>query len=67
MAFQTGQFLGFETEIHDPGIAVITFNQPERMNGLTQAIKRDLIEQLTQAQMDDRVRVVVFTGQGRAF
>ena len=67
MAFQTGQFLGFETEIRDPGIAVITFNQPERMNGLTQAIKRDLIEQLTQAQMDDRVRVLVFTGQGRAF
>jgi 2-(1,2-epoxy-1,2-dihydrophenyl)acetyl-CoA isomerase len=67
MAFQTGQFLGFETAIHDPGIAVFTFNQPERMNGLTQAIKRDLIEQLTQAQMDDRVRVLVFTGQGRAF
>ncbi|MGE3074637.1 MAG: enoyl-CoA hydratase/isomerase family protein [Dehalococcoidia bacterium] len=67
MAFQTGQFLGFETAIHEPGIAVFTFNQPERMNGLTQAIKRDLIEQLTQAQMDDRVRVLVFTGQGRAF
>ncbi|MBK6562865.1 enoyl-CoA hydratase/isomerase family protein [Candidatus Amarobacter glycogenicus] len=32
-----------------------------------QVIKRDLIELLTQAQMDDRVRVVVFTGQGRAF
>ena len=67
MAFQTGQFLGFETEIHEPGIAAFTFNQPERMNGLTQAIKRDLIEQLTQAQMDDRVRVLVFTGKGRAF
>lgn len=67
MAFQTGQFLGFETAIHEPGVAVFTFNQPERMNGLTQAIKRDLIEQLTQAQMDDRVRVLVFTGQGRAF
>jgi len=67
MPFKTGQFLGFETAIHEPGVAVITFNQPERMNGLTQAIKRDLIEQLTQAKMDDAVRVVVFTGQGRAF
>ncbi|MBK7329364.1 MAG: enoyl-CoA hydratase/isomerase family protein [Dehalococcoidia bacterium] len=67
MAFQTGQFRGFETAIHEPGIAVFTFNQPERLNGLTQVIKRDLIELLTQAQMDDRVRVVVFTGQGRAF
>ncbi len=67
MAFTSGQFPGFETAIHEPGIAVFTFNQPERMNGLTQAIKRELIEQLTQAQMDDAVRVVVFTGQGRAF
>jgi 2-(1,2-epoxy-1,2-dihydrophenyl)acetyl-CoA isomerase len=67
MAFQTGQFRGFETALYDPGIAVFTFNQPERLNGLTQVIKRDLIELLTQAQMDDGVRVVVFTGQGRAF
>lgn len=67
MAFQTGQFRGFETALHEPGIAVFTFNQPERLNGLTQEIKRDLIELLTQAQMDNAVRVVVFTGQGRAF
>ncbi|HQW51676.1 MAG TPA: enoyl-CoA hydratase/isomerase family protein [Tepidiformaceae bacterium] len=65
--FQQGNFRGFEAELREPGIAVITFNQPERMNGLTQAIKRDLIEQLTQAQMDDRVRVVLFAGSGRAF
>jgi 2-(1,2-epoxy-1,2-dihydrophenyl)acetyl-CoA isomerase len=67
MSFQVGQFRGFETELREPGIAVFTFNQPERLNGLTQVIKRDLVEQLTQAQMDDAVRVVVFTGQGRAF
>ena len=67
MAFTSGQFPGFETAIHEPGIAVFTFNQPERMNGLTQAVKRELIEQLTQAQMDDAIRVVVFTGTGRAF
>ncbi len=65
--FQEGSFRGFDAELRQPGIALITFNQPERLNGLTQAIKRDLIEQLTQAQMDDRVRVVVFTGSGRAF
>jgi 2-(1,2-epoxy-1,2-dihydrophenyl)acetyl-CoA isomerase len=46
---------------------VITFNQPERLNGMTQGMKRDLIETLLQAQMDDAVRVVVFTGSGRAF
>ncbi|MBI5947150.1 MAG: enoyl-CoA hydratase/isomerase family protein [Chloroflexi bacterium] len=64
---RTGSFRGFDVAMHDPGIAVITFNRPERLNGLNQPIKRDLIEALTQAQMDDDVRVVVFAGSGRAF
>jgi 2-(1,2-epoxy-1,2-dihydrophenyl)acetyl-CoA isomerase len=64
---ETGNFRGFEVAMHDPGIALITLNQPERLNGTTQAMKRDLVETLLQAQMDDRVRVVVITGSGRAF
>ena len=64
---QTGAFRGFEVSLHEPGIAVITFNQPERLNGMTQPLKRDLLETLVQAQMDDAVRVLVFTGSGRAF
>jgi 2-(1,2-epoxy-1,2-dihydrophenyl)acetyl-CoA isomerase len=64
---QTGNFRGFETALHDPGILVVTLNQPERLNGTTQAMKRDLVETLTQAQMDHAVRVVVITGSGRAF
>ena len=62
-----GTFRGFEVAMHDPGIALITFNQPERLNGMTQALKRDLIETIAQAQMDDGVRVLVVTGSGRAF
>ena len=60
----TGEFSGFEVSMRDPGIAWIQFNTPERLNGMTTAIKRDLIEAVTQAQMDNRVRVVVFTGTG---
>lgn len=63
----TGNFRGFEVTVEEPGIAVITFNQPERLNGFTQGAKRDLTETLLQAQMDDSVRVVVITGSGRAF
>ena len=63
----TGKFRGFEIVMHDPGIAVVTFNTPERLNGMTQPTKRDLIETLLQAQMDDGVRIVVITGSGRAF
>ena len=63
----TGKFRGFEVAKHAPGISAITFNTPERLNGFTPDIKRDLIEVLTQAQMDDATRVVLFTGEGRAF
>ena len=59
--------LGFDLTLSDPGIALITFNQPERLNGMTQDMKRDLCEVLLQTQMDEAVRVVVFTGSGRAF
>ena len=62
----TGNFRGFEVTIQDPGIALFTFNEPERLNGFTQECKRDMTEMLVQAQMDDQVRVVVFTGSGRA-
>jgi 2-(1,2-epoxy-1,2-dihydrophenyl)acetyl-CoA isomerase len=64
---QTGTFRGFDLSVHDPGIALVAFNQPDRLNGMTQGMKRDLIETILQAQMDDAVRIVVFTGSGRAF
>lgn len=64
---RTGTFRGFQVEMHAGGVCVITFNQPERLNGMTQPMKRDLIETIAQAQMHDDVRVVVLTGSGRAF
>jgi 2-(1,2-epoxy-1,2-dihydrophenyl)acetyl-CoA isomerase len=63
----TGKFTGFDVSLRSPGIAWVQFNSPERLNGMTTAIKRDLVEAITQAQMDNAVRVVVFTGSGRAF
>jgi 2-(1,2-epoxy-1,2-dihydrophenyl)acetyl-CoA isomerase len=60
-------FEGFSTVLEDPGILVVTFDRPETMNASTIGMKRDLVELLTQAQMDDAVRVLVFTGTGRAF
>ncbi|MBT3330771.1 MAG: hypothetical protein HOK21_13790 [Rhodospirillaceae bacterium] len=64
---QTGSFRGFDVRLDEPGIAWITFNTPERLNGMTSAIKRDLVETLVQAQMDNAVRVIIFTGTGRGF
>lgn len=63
----TGTYTGFTVEQHDPGIVVVTFNKPEVLNASNQWIKRDLIETLTQMQMDDTARVLVITGTGRGF
>jgi 2-(1,2-epoxy-1,2-dihydrophenyl)acetyl-CoA isomerase len=54
-------------ETRPKGVMLVTLARPKRLNALTQAMKRDLIELMTKAQMDDAVRVVVFTGEGRAF
>ena len=67
MPVQEGEYCGFITGIEDPGILVVTFNRPESLNASTAAMKRDLLEVLTQTQMDDAIRIVVFTGEGQAF
>lgn len=58
---------GLRAKLHDRGVLVVTFDAPERLNALDQAMKRDLIELIARVQMDDAVRIVVFTGAGRAF
>ncbi len=63
----TGKFTGFEVTLEKPGVAWIEFNEPEKLNGMNAPKKRDLIETVTQAQMDNAVRVVVFIGTGRGF
>jgi 2-(1,2-epoxy-1,2-dihydrophenyl)acetyl-CoA isomerase len=62
-----GRFRGFDVTTSSAGVATATFNQPDHLNGTTQATKRDLTEALVQMQMDDSVRVLVITGSGRAF
>ena len=52
----TGKFRGFEVQLEDPGIVWVTFNTPERLNGMTTGIKRDLIEMLNQAPTPYRLR-----------
>lgn len=62
-----GNYRGFAVELHDPGVAVVTMNEPDRLNGQTGPMKRDMTEFFLGAQMDDAIRVVVVTGSGRAF
>ncbi len=49
------------------GVATITLDRPEAMNGLDIATKEALLEAVRSAAQDEAVRCVVLTGSGRAF
>jgi enoyl-CoA hydratase len=45
----------------------ITLNRPDKLNALSHALVEELHGALTRAESDERARVVVLTGAGRAF
>jgi enoyl-CoA hydratase len=49
------------------GVAEIRLNRPHRLNAVTQQLYDELGAALTQAEADRAVRVVLLTGEGRAF
>lgn len=49
------------------GVATITLNRPDSMNGLDVATKVALLAAVREAEQDTAVRCVVLTGSGRAF
>lgn len=53
-------------EITD-SVAVITMNRPDKFNAFTERMHKEIIEALKQAQKDQQVRCILFTGAGRAF
>jgi enoyl-CoA hydratase/carnithine racemase len=54
------------TELDDR-VLTITLNRPDRLNAWTPVMGRELIAALDEADADDEVRVVVFTGAGRGY
>ena len=51
----------------DGHVGVITFNRPDRMNTITPKMLDGLSKLLLQADADPEVRVLVITGNGRAW
>jgi enoyl-CoA hydratase/carnithine racemase len=54
------------TELRE-GILTITLHRPDRLNAFNARMLEELLGALDRADADDEVRVVVFTGAGRAF
>ena len=61
--------MAFEHIIYDvsDGIATITLNRPDKLNAFTARMMHEVIEALEMTDADDDVKVVIFTGAGRAF
>jgi enoyl-CoA hydratase/carnithine racemase len=61
--------LGFERICYEkaPPRATITLNRPERLNAFDFRMLRELARACEDASWDDEIRVVVVTGEGRAF
>lgn len=49
------------------GVATITLNRVERLNGFTDKTVYQVVEAIDLADADDDVRVIVFTGNGRTY
>lgn len=53
-------------EKHD-GYAVVTLNRPGEMNALSRELRADFVAAFEECVRDEGVRVVILTGNGRAF
>jgi 2-(1,2-epoxy-1,2-dihydrophenyl)acetyl-CoA isomerase len=48
-------------------VAIISMNRPDSLNGFTTELCEELLLAFEEAQRDEAVRAIVFTGEGRAF
>ncbi len=51
----------------DGPIAIIRLNRPERRNAINEALLRGLYDSLEKATNDSAVKVIIITGEGKAF
>ncbi|MBW2386653.1 MAG: enoyl-CoA hydratase/isomerase family protein [Deltaproteobacteria bacterium] len=61
--------MGFETiryETHGPVVSVI-LNRPKKLNAINALMVRELGEALDRAEADQAIRVIVLSGEGKAF
>ena len=54
-------------EKHDAGYAVVTLNRPEAMNALSRELRSEFVNVFKDCIDDDNVRVIILTGNGKAF
>jgi enoyl-CoA hydratase len=53
-------------EKHD-GYAVLRLNRPQAMNALSRELREDFVTAFEECSIDDSIRVIIITGEGKAF
>ena len=48
-------------------VATVTLNRPEKMNAYNSIMLNELVSVLKDVALDDDIRAVIITGEGRAF
>jgi 2-(1,2-epoxy-1,2-dihydrophenyl)acetyl-CoA isomerase len=61
--------VAFETILFEKkdGVATVTLNRPERLNAITWRMMEEFLDAVADCRQDESVRVLAFTGAGRAF
>ena len=49
------------------GIGIIVLNRPDKLNAFTALMGQELMQVLDEADKDDEIRVLIFTGAGRGY
>jgi 2-(1,2-epoxy-1,2-dihydrophenyl)acetyl-CoA isomerase len=60
---------GYETvKVEREGsVAIVSFNRPDSLNAIEAGIRAELLAAINEVNSDDSIRVVILTGEGRAF
>lgn len=62
--------MSYETiryDVNDEGILLLTLSRPDKLNAFTVQMCNELVDAYRRASLDDSVRAIVVTGEGRAF
>jgi enoyl-CoA hydratase len=65
MDLSSYEYLRFD--LHDDGVLVITFSNPEKLNAVTAKGHSELVEVWPEIDRDPDIRAVLLRGEGRAF
>ncbi|KAJ1663771.1 hypothetical protein IW140_004528 [Coemansia sp. RSA 1813] len=60
-------FQTVKLEYHDPGVLVMTFNRPARMNSMVPASYSEWKQVMEYTRTEAAIRVLIITGSGRAY